>query len=229
MSAPSPEKKRIPRRVVAIAVGVLLVAAAVWFAWRAGFDPASAAAWLRSTGQAWWAPLAFIGLYTIFNVFAVPGTILTLTAAVVWGWKVGGLWVLTASTIGSVAPYLLARVGGRRITEAIRRRAGRLSAILENEGFTTLLLLRLIPIVPYNLLNYAAGLAGIRTRDYVLATFFGTIPGIFIVTYSADAIVAGLASPRQAFVRILLAGILLSALVLTTRWFGGRVRRRVER
>lgn len=193
------------------------------------FDVALAAEWLRSVGGAWWAPLLFILLYTAFNLALIPGTILTLTAGAMWGWVVGGLWVVAASGIGSVAPYLVARAGSGPISRWMEARAGRLRRLLEDEGFTTLLLLRLVPIVPYNVLNYAAGLAGIRPRDYVLATVIGTVPGIFIFTFLADAIASGLVSPRDTFLRIVLAGLLLGALVLITRLVSGRVRRRLQR
>ena len=92
----------------------------------------------------------------------------------------------------------------------------------------SLLLMRLVPIVPYNILNYAAGVAGIKVRDYLLATFIGTIPGIFIFTYLASSIASGLVSPRAAFVRILIAGALLAALALASRFFAGRVKARLK-
>jgi uncharacterized membrane protein YdjX (TVP38/TMEM64 family) len=214
-----------------LALGLLLVvgvAAVIYFSpLRQWIDPARAAAWLRSVGEAWWAPLAFILLYCLFNVLLIPGTILSLTAGVIWGWLAGGLWVLAASTVGSAIPYFIARSGAGWVERQVRRRAGSIYERLRQEGFTTLLLMRLVPIVPYNVLNYAAGLAGIRPRDYLLATFLGTIPGIFIFTYLADAIAAGLISPGQAFVRILTAGLLFGALVLLTRLVSTRVKKRL--
>ncbi|HEY5609992.1 MAG TPA: TVP38/TMEM64 family protein [Thermoanaerobaculia bacterium] len=192
------------------------------------FDPSAVAMWLKSVGDQWWAPLAFIALYSIFNVLLVPGTILSLTAGVVWGWLVGGLWVLAASTVGSAIPYFIARSGAPWVERRIRKRAGKLYDQLQREGFTTLLLMRLIPIVPYTVLNYAAGLASISPRDYLLATFLGTMPAIFIFTYLADSIAAGIVSPRQAFFRILLAGLLLGGLAVATRFFAVRVRNRLK-
>ncbi|HUO83822.1 MAG TPA: VTT domain-containing protein, partial [Thermoanaerobaculia bacterium] len=114
------------------------------------------------------------------------------------------------------------------IEALVRKRAGTVYQKLRDEGFMTLLLMRLVPIFPYNVLNYASGLAGLRLRDYLLATFIGTIPGIFIYTYLADALRAGALDPKQAFLRILFAGILLAALAVATRLMSGRVRRRLE-
>ncbi|HVR42885.1 MAG TPA: TVP38/TMEM64 family protein [Thermoanaerobaculia bacterium] len=219
-----------PARGWIVPVLVALVAIAFWISpLRELVDPAAAAAWLRQAGSQWWAPLAFIAAYAVFNLLLVPATLLTLTAGVVWGWKLGGLYVVVASTIASLAPYLIGRAGSGPLVSRIRRRSARLSKLLEDEGFVTLLLLRLVPIVPYNLLNYAAGLAGVRLRDYVLATFVGTLPGIFIFTFFAESIAAGVLSPRDALLRILLAGTLLGGLVLASRLFAGRVRRRLEK
>jgi uncharacterized membrane protein YdjX (TVP38/TMEM64 family) len=192
-----------------------------------GVHPRAVAEWLAMVGDHWWAPLVFIALYTLFNTLLVPATILTLTAGVVWGWWIGGLWVLAASTIGSAVPYLIGRSGEAWIGGLLKNRAGRIHDALRHEGFMTLLLMRLVPIVPYNVLNYVAGLAGIGLRDYFVATFAGTIPGIFIFTYLASSIAAGLVSPRQAFVRILIAGVLLAALALVSRTFAGKVRKRI--
>lgn len=209
------------------AVAIVLFGVALYLLRSHGVESREVAQWLSSVRSHWWAPLAFIGLYALFNTFLLPATVLTLAAGAVWGWMLGGLWVLVASTTGSAVPYLIAYAGGSKIEQMIRRRAGRIHALLEDEGFLTLLLMRLVPIVPYNVLNYAAGLARIRPRDYFAATFIGTIPGIFIFTYLASAITSGLVSPRDAFIRILFAGVLLAALALVSRFFAGKVKARL--
>ncbi len=211
------------------AIGVIAIAAGAFLFLRSrGIHPQQVARWLSSVGNRWWAPVAFIGLYTVFNTFLIPATILTLTAGVVWGWFVGGLWVLAASTVGSAAPYLIARTGAGWVQTLLERRAARAYESLRREGFMTLLLMRLVPIVPYNVLNYAAGLAGVKTRDYLFATFIGTIPGIFIFTYLASSIASGLVSPGAAFVRILIAGALLAILALVSRFLAGKLRSRLD-
>lgn len=216
------------RRWVGLAVVALLIVAAI-VAWRLGYiEPRGIADWLESVGGEWWAPIAFIGLYIVFNVLLIPATALTLTAGIVWGWVEGGLWVLLASSIASLIPYLIARGGSEWVVRKLESAGGKIYEKLRDEGFMTLLLLRLIPLAAYNVLNYAAGLAGIRLRDYVLATFIGTIPGIFIFTYLADSIARGVVSGSDAFVRILIAGALLAALALLTRLFASRVKSRIE-
>lgn len=201
-----------------VAIVVAAVAAIFFSPLRGLVDPARATMYLKSIGDLWWAPLVFIALYSLFNVLLVPGTLLSLTAGVVWGWLAGGVWVLVASTIGSAVPYFIARATASEWVDAlVRKRAGSFREKLEREGFTALLVMRFVPLVPYVVLNYAAGLAGIRPRDYVIATFFGTIPGIFIFTYLADSVAQGLLTPRAAFLRILLAGALFATLAVVTR------------
>ena len=216
------------KTIAVIAALIIVGVAAFLFLRSRGIHPQQIAQWLRAIGDRWWAPVAFIGLYIAFNVFLIPATILTLTAGVVWGWLTGGLWVLAASTVASTVPYFIGRSGARWAEELLERRAARIHRALRNEGFMSLLLMRLVPIVPYNILNYASGVAGIKVRDYLLATFIGTIPGIFIFTYLASSIASGLVSPRAAFVRILIAGALLGALALASRFFAGRVKARLK-
>ncbi|HVT44526.1 MAG TPA: TVP38/TMEM64 family protein [Thermoanaerobaculia bacterium] len=214
---------------IALLTGAAGVAVVAFLVLRSrGVDPRQIGEWLAGAGDRWWAPVAFIGLYALFNTTLLPATALTLTAGVVWGWFVGGLWVLAASTIGSAIPYWIAWSGSGWVEEVMSRKAPRMLGALKKEGFMTLLLLRLIPVIPYNILNYVAGLACIRPREYLAATFIGTIPGIFIFTWLASSIAAGLVSPRQAFVRILIAGALLAALAIVSRFFSDKVRARLH-
>lgn len=223
------EKKPSKWKPIAIIATVVVIAVALFFILRSrGVHPQQIAQWLKAVGDRWWAPVAFIGMYIVFNVFLLPATALTLTAGVVWGWVIGGLWVLAASTIASAIPYFIGRSGSGWAQKLLEKRAARIHRALHNEGFMSLLLMRLVPIVPYNVLNYAAGVAGIKVRDYFLATFIGTIPGIFIFTYLAASIASGLVSPRAAFVRILIAGALLALLALSSRFFAGKVKKRVK-
>ncbi|MHB0968330.1 MAG: TVP38/TMEM64 family protein [Thermoanaerobaculia bacterium] len=221
-----PRTKLWLRATVWLAAVALIVA--LWFSpLRASVGTVATA--LEQLRGAWWAPLLFIATYAIANVLLFPATPLSLAAGVVWGWWAGGLWVLVASTIGSMFPYLIGRRGSDAVERMLRTRggAGMLDA-LRKEGFVSLLLMRLVPLVPYNVLNYAAGFAGVRPRDYVLATFAGTIPGIFTFTYLADAIRMGVVSPRDALARVAVAGVLLGALIIGTRIFASRVRRRLD-
>lgn len=217
-----------PRRWLSVVAWFALAVAAValWFSPLRGSVSGVADA-LEPLRNAWWAPLLFIAAYAVANVLLFPATPLTLAAGVVWGWWAGGLWVLLASTFGSLLPYMIGRRGSGAVERMLRVRGAGMLKALREEGFVALLLMRLVPLVPYNVLNYAAGFAGVRPRDFVLATFAGTIPGIFTFTYLADAIRAGVVSPRDALARVAVAGLLLGALIIGTRFLASRVRRRL--
>ena len=174
-----------------------------------------------------WGALAYGAAYVLACVLMVPGTILTLGAGFLYGTLGGLLVVVPASLAGATAAFLLARtlardwarerVAGRPSFAAIDRAVGR-------SGFRTVLLLRLSPVLPFNLLNYALGLTSVRLRDYVAASALGMFPATLLVVHAGALAtsLAGLdgASPRgPARVALLVAGLaaMLVAVVLVGR------------
>ncbi len=167
--------------------------------------------WLR--GNPWAAPI-FVGIYATATALAVPGTILTLAGGAVFGFYWGTLYNFIAANIGANAAFLIARsLGG----DAVRRLIGRdskvlnkLDGIVEQHGFRGLLTLRLIPLAPFNALNFGSGLMALRWRTYAIATLIGILPGTAIYTFFADALLQGSQeASRDAWLNVLLAGLLL--------------------
>lgn len=209
-----------PLLLIAVVGGVIV---AVRMSGAAGWiDLQRITALLEPVGRVWWAPLVTIALYVIFNLLGLPGSVITVASGVVWGWFGGGVIALFGSTLGTGLPYLLARAHAPVIGKSIRNRALWLHHLLEREGFTTLLMLRLVPSLPYSVINYAAGFAGIRPTHYFLATLLGTIPGVFITTWLAAAIFNGQITVVEAFVRVAIAGGIIALLVLGTRLLARR-------
>ena len=137
----------------------------------------------------WWAPLVFIGLYVTLTVLGVPMVILTFFAGFTFGAMKGTLYVLIGANIGAYLAFVLARYLGRDfISRYIKGPMDRIDRQLRNQGFLRMLQLRLIPIIPFNLLNFAAGLSGIRKMHYLLGTLFGIIPASFIYVYTAASL-----------------------------------------
>jgi uncharacterized membrane protein YdjX (TVP38/TMEM64 family) len=169
------------RRIGMTVLGIAAVALAG--SWLAMYTPAVAAS-LHRAGP--WAPAAFILAYAVACVAAIPASVLTLVAGALFGIVRGTLYVLIAATIGAVGAFLIARSAARGAVE--RRLAGnpRFVAIdyaVGREGFKIATLLRLSPLVPFSLLNYALGLTPIRLRDYALA-LIGIVPGTLLYVYS---------------------------------------------
>ena len=167
--------------------------------------------WLR--GNPWAAPI-FVGIYATATALAVPGTILTLAGGAVFGFWWGTLYNFIAANIGANAAFLVARsLGG----DAVRRLIGKdskvlnkLDGIVEQHGFRGLLTLRLIPLAPFNALNFGSGLMALKWRTYAIATLIGILPGTAIYTFFADALLQGSQeASRDAWLNVLVAGLLL--------------------
>lgn len=141
------------------------------------------ALWVDSLGV--WGPAAFMLGYALAVVAAAPGAVLTLAAGAIFGLLEGTAYVFVAATVGAAAAFLVARYLARGAVE--RRLSGneRFTAIdraVADEGLKIVFLLRLSPIFPFNVLNYALGLTRIRFTDYLLASL-GMIPGTLLYVY----------------------------------------------
>ncbi len=171
--------------------------------------------------------LLFVGAYALATTLALPGSVLTIAGGAIFGFGKGTVLNWLGATIGATLAYLLARaLGLDAVRRLLGRRADRLDALAGAHGFTAVLRLRLIPAVPFNLLNFAAGLAGVPFRDYLLGTMLGLLPATAVYTYFADALLSGAAGARrEVFIRLLVAAVLLLALSFLPallKWFGAR-------
>ncbi len=134
-------------------------------------------------GQGALAPLIFGSVYILATVFALPGSVLTISGGILFGTLWGTLINLVSATLGASLAFLLARYLGREFVEKWTR--GKLKGFdrkIGEHGFTTVFYLRLVPLFPFNLLNFSLGLTQIRFRDYFLATLLGMVPGAFVYT-----------------------------------------------
>ena len=138
------------------------------------------AAWVQSLGV--WGPLAFAAGYVVATLAFVPGSILTLAAGAIFGVWQGALLVFVCATLGASAAFLLGRSVARAAIQRRIARHPRFAAIdraVAKNGLRTVLLLRLSPVFPFNLLNYALGLTSLRFGDF-LAGSLGMIPGTLL-------------------------------------------------
>ena len=165
---------------------LLLFVAIPVLAWQAGLlSPAAFGADIRMArtfahAHPWLAPLAYVAFYGAIVAASIPtGTLLTVAGGALFGTVSGSLLALVAATGGAVVLFLVAR---GTIGPALERRYGarlaKLRPRLDRDGFNGLLALRLIPVVPFWLLNIAPALAGMRLVPYALATIIGILPGV---------------------------------------------------
>ncbi len=138
-------------------------------------------AWIE--GQGALAPLIFGIIYIVATVFALPGSVLTVSGGILFGTLWGTLINLISATLGASLAFLLARYLGREFVEKLTRgKLKRFDQKIGEHGFYTVLYLRLIPLFPFNLLNFSLGMTQIKFRDYFFATLFGMAPGAFVYT-----------------------------------------------
>lgn len=157
-------------------------------------------AWVKGLGI--WGPVAYVAGYAVATVAFVPGLFLTLASGVLFGILWGTVYTLIGATIGSALAFLVARYVARRAIE--RKLVGHprfqtIDRAVARQGLKIVFLLRLSPVFPYNLLNYALGLTRVSFRDYVLASL-GMIPGTLLYVYYGKAVgsLAALAAGERA-------------------------------
>jgi len=179
-------KSAIFRLIVLIAIIVALFVAMKFLPvqeWLRNFN-----AWVAHMGVA--GIFIFIGVYTVATVLLAPGSILTIGAGFAFGlWK-GFLAVSAGSTLGAALAFLVARFIARSRVEAIAKgndKFQRIDKAIGKEGAKLIFLLRLSPVIPFNLSNYFYGLTSVRFWPYVLASWIGMIPGTFLYVYIGTA------------------------------------------
>ncbi|HET8699485.1 MAG TPA: TVP38/TMEM64 family protein [Gammaproteobacteria bacterium] len=172
---------------VTVAALLVLAVAALAVGWPVGAWIGAGAAWAESHREA--AAAAFVGIYVLAAVLAVPGSILTLASGYVFGLPLGVALTSIGSVLGAAAAFGVGRFLARGWVE---RRVARwpqfraLDSAMHHDGFAILLLARLSPLIPYSLLNYASSITAARLRDYLLATCIGMLPAIVAYVYTGS-------------------------------------------
>jgi uncharacterized membrane protein YdjX (TVP38/TMEM64 family) len=134
------------------------------------------------------APVIFIFFYMLVVVLALPSYLLTFAAGPLFGIWWGSLWAIIGTNLGCQITFLISRFLGRNYVERFlksNRLSERIFRQTGSNGFLILFFLRLVPGIPFPVINYLAGLTLIRQRDYTSATFLGTLPGTFLYVYLA--------------------------------------------
>src|SRR5438552_4361013 len=171
--------------------------------------------------------LIFIGVYALATVLLAPGSILTIGAGFAFGlWK-GFLAVSAGATLGAAAAFLVARFIAREKVEATAKGNEKFREIdkaIGKQGAKLIFLLRLSPLIPFNLSNYFYGLTGVKFWPYVLASWIGMMPGTLLYVYigvagkAAVSATAGAEAARHSWEYWALTSIGLVATIIVTVW-----------
>ena len=210
----------------AIVLSILLVGITAVIVWR---DHLSVDALIEWVGQLGWiAPLVFIACYAVSAVFFMPGLLFTLAGGVLFGPAYGTLYNLVGATIGATLAFLTARyIAYDWVTKRMGNRLRQLIAGVEKEGWRFVALTRLVPIFPFNLLNYAFGLTNIRLSHYIITSFIFMAPSGAAYTYLGYAGREAAVGGEGVIKKILLAIAVIAIIAFASRLWLRRRRNRV--
>ncbi len=168
-------------------LGLIVAAVALWLLLGGGkLDAGQLAEWMRALGL--WAPLLHVLLFALGTVLFLPGSLFGLAGGALFGPGLGTIVNLVGATLGAVVAFLIARSAA---AEPVRRKAGvRLERLIEGveaEGWRFVAFVRLVPLCPFSLMNYALGLTRISLAHYTIASFVCMIPGALAYTWLGHA------------------------------------------
>lgn len=206
-----------PKAILRIALLLALLAVAAWgFAHRETLTVEALRAALDSFGAL--APLAYMAAYVAATVAFLPGSVFTLAGGVLFGPWLGTLYALIGATVGATAAFFVARY---LASDWVARRTGgwlrRLIDGVEREGWRFVAFTRLVPVFPFNLLNYALGLTRIPAMQYVLASFVCMAPGAFAYAWLGHAGAKAIAGGEGTVRAVLIALALLASVAFLPR------------
>ena len=190
--------------------------AAVAWGFTLGISAEALEAWIASLGI--WAPIGFVLLYTVATVAMIPGSIFDLIGGALFGPYFGSALDLLGGSLGAAAAFLVARYIARDWAES---RAGpRLQSVMrhvDDEGWRFVAFVRLVPVFPYNIVNYVLGLTRIPFHHYVLATVVFMAPSTVAYTWIGHAGRQAIAGDTENIRYALIALGLIAAMLLLPR------------
>lgn len=173
--------------------------------------------WIEALGI--WGPVVFVVLYVGAVVAGIPGSAITIAAGALFGSVFGVILVSISSTLGASLAFLIARYFAR---DAIARwlstkeKFGRLDQLTEKHGAIIVAITRLIPIFPFNLLNYGFGLTRVNFLTYVFWSWLCMLPGTVLYVVGTDAITSGISQGQVPWVLIgIVVGVSIMLVIIT--------------
>ncbi|MBI5149923.1 MAG: TVP38/TMEM64 family protein [Candidatus Omnitrophica bacterium] len=157
-----------------------------------------------------WGSVIYIVLYVLRPLILFPAAVFSASAGVIWGLK-GLLYLLVGANLSAIAEFIIARYFAREAVEKlIKGKFNSIDRAVERNGFVTVLLIRLIPNVAWDIQNLALGLTKVKFRDYVLATLIGILPGSFALVYFGSSFISVITNPKH-FWKIVVAFVIFGA------------------
>jgi len=150
-----------------------------------------------------WGPIVYIIFYILRPLILFPAALLSASAGAIWGLK-GFIYLQIAANLSSTAEFFIARYFARdAVSKLVKGKATKIDEAIEKRGFLTVLLIRLIPNVAWDIQNLSLGLTKVKFRDYFLATLIGIMPGSFALVYFGSSLIKVLTDPKNLWMIIL--------------------------
>jgi uncharacterized membrane protein YdjX (TVP38/TMEM64 family)/rhodanese-related sulfurtransferase len=187
--------------------------------YRDRFDAVALEAWINDAGVL--APIVFMLIYALATVLFLPGSVITLAGGALFGPVLGTFYNLTGATLGAVLAFLISRyLASDWIADKTGGRVRQLINGVEGEGWRFVAFVRLVPLFPFNLLNYALGLTKIRLLHYLIASYVFMLPGTIAYTYLGYAGREAIGGGEGLIQKILIALALLAVVAFLPRVIG---------
>ena len=183
-----------------------------------GIDRQQIQVWLEKMGA--FAPLVYIFIYTLGTLLILPSTPLNLTGGAIFGIWWGTLWTTVAALVAAIAAFAFTRTIGRDlISRKLGQRWSAVDAEISQGGLFYMFAIRLLPIIPYGIVNFVAGLTSIKFKDYLIGTLLGTLPGVLPFVMMG----AGITELSQGNVLPLMGAFALTGMLIgSATWYRRR-------
>jgi uncharacterized membrane protein YdjX (TVP38/TMEM64 family) len=173
--------------------------------------PADIRTWILSYG--WLAPILYLILYTVRPLVLFPASVLSLTGGLAFGAVWGTVLTVIGATAGAVLSFMVARYMGKSLVRMDWKGSfAKVQTQLEKRGLLYVLLLRLIPLFPFDLISYVSGISKIQFRAFFVGTLFGIIPGTFAYNFLGSSFAEGNVSDILIAAAVFLMAILIPIL-----------------
>lgn len=208
------QKKALPWRpilLLAVVIAIIVLSA------KAGVGDKLGALqdWIRSLGAL--GPLVFIVVYAAATVAALPGSALSIVAGAIFGPVLGVITVIFAATLGASLAFLVSRYFARKSIERWlegSEKFRKLDELTERHGDIMVAITRLVPIFPFNLLNYGFGLTKVPFRTYVLWSFVCMLPGTVLYVVGSAAVAEALREGKVPWILVAVVAMILGIIVV---------------
>ena len=129
------------------------------------------------------APIVYIIMFSLVPLTLFPDSVLAIAGGLAFGLYKGYIYTAIGALIGGTISFYISRKLGRNIVKKLTKdKLDNIEVMVNTKGFSIILLLRLIPLFPFDVISYGAGLTSVKYKDFIMATFLGTIPGILVFT-----------------------------------------------